>query len=245
MLQKYCACHQKVGPRHTNPCNRHAKWSPLSNISLTWNLQPFHGFSVRGVKHRHYKPRNPCASHANSIISDPLHLHHACQRFCNPHNLLRLPRISQRLEIPAPATRKALGTSKNVPRPRCFNDFDFQILLRAGVVQILATSTSKSAPRLSIFNGFGFQIVLAHRRGANFGDFNFQKCSDTLGFERFWLPNRSRAQAWCKFWRLQLQKVVRPWQFFTILTSKLLSRAGVVQICCDILGSRSSAPARS
>ena len=31
------------------------------------------------------------------------------------------------VEIPAPATRKALWTSKNVPRPWCFNDFDFQI----------------------------------------------------------------------------------------------------------------------
>ena len=39
-------------------------------------------------------------------------------------------------------------------------------LSRAGVVQILAASTSKS-----------FQIALARRSGANFGDFNFQKCS--------------------------------------------------------------------
>ena len=67
-------------------------------------------------------------------------------------------------------------------------------LSRAGVVQILATSTSKSAPRLSVFNDFDFQIVLARRcsevsvlnpfdfqivlarrRGATFGDLNFQK----------------------------------------------------------------------
>ena len=56
---------------------------------------------------------------------------------------------------------------------------------RAGVVQILPTSTSKSAPRLSVFYDFDFQIVLARRRGANFGDVNFQKCSGAVSFLRF------------------------------------------------------------
>ena len=36
--------------------------------------------------------------------------------------------------------------------------------------------------------------------------------------------------AWCKFCRYQLPKVLRHRQFLTILTSKSLSRAGVVQI---------------
>ena len=128
-LQKYCACHEKVEPRHTKSCNCHAKWSLQSNTSVTWNLQPSHGFSVRCFKHRHHKARNPCACHAKSIVSEPLQIHHACQRFCNPHELLRLPRILQRVEIPAPATRNTLWTSKNVPRPSVFNDFDFQIAL--------------------------------------------------------------------------------------------------------------------
>ena len=97
MLQKYCACHAKVAPRHTNSCNCHAKWSLQSNTSVTWNLQPFHGFSVGGFKHRHHKARNPCACHAKRFVSDPLQIPHACQRFCNPHELLRLPRILQRV----------------------------------------------------------------------------------------------------------------------------------------------------
>ena len=129
MLQKYCACHEKVEPRHTKSCNCHAKWSLQSNTSVTWNLQPFHGFCVKGFKHRHHKARNHCACHAKRIASDPLQIHHACQRFRNPHELLRLPRILQRVEIPAPATRNTLSTSKNVPSPWCFNDFDFQIAL--------------------------------------------------------------------------------------------------------------------
>ena len=128
-LQKYCACHEKVEPRHTNSCNCHAKWSLQSNTSVTWNSQPFHGFSVGGFKHRHHKARNHCACHAKRIVSDPLQIPHACQRFCNPHELLRLPRILQRVEIPAPATRNTLWSSKNVPRPSVFNDFDFQIAL--------------------------------------------------------------------------------------------------------------------
>ena len=46
----------------------------------------------------------------------------------------------------------------------------------------------------------------------------------------FFRRNRSGAKAWCKFNEVQLQKVLRHRQFFTILTSKSLSRAGVVQI---------------
>ena len=128
MLQKYCACHEKVEPRHTKSCNCHAKWSLQSNTSVTWNLQPFHGFCVECFKHRHHKPQNPCARHAKRIVSDPLQIHHAGQRFCNPHELLRLPRILQTVEFPAPATRNRLSTSKNVPSPWCFNDFDFRIV---------------------------------------------------------------------------------------------------------------------
>ena len=151
MLQKYCACHEKVEPRHTKSCNCHAKWSLQSNTSVTWTLQPFHGFCVGGLNHRHRKARNPCPCHAKRIVSEPLQIHHACQRFCNPHEFRRLPRILKRIEIPAPATRKALWASKSGPRPWCFNDFDFQ-------------------------------IVLPRRRGANFSDFNFQKCSDAVSF---------------------------------------------------------------
>ena len=59
---------------------------------------------------------------------------------------------------------------------------------------------------------------------------NVKKRPEHLVFWRFWLPNRCRAQAWCKFWRLQLAKVLRTFQFLTILISKSFSRAGVVQI---------------
>ena len=183
MLQKYCACHEKVEPRHTKSCNCHATWSLQSNTSVTWNLQPFHGFSIANFKHRLPKARNPCACHAKRIVSDPLQIHHACQRFRNPHELLRLPRILQRVEIPAPATRNTLFQRQKTSRaPDVLTILTSKSLSRAGVVQILRSSTSKSAPKPSVFNDFDFQIVLARRRGANFVDVNFQKCSRHASF---------------------------------------------------------------
>ena len=150
------------------------------DCQATWDslIQPFHGLCAGGFKHRRRKTRNPRTCHAKRIVSEPLQIHHACQCFCSPHELLCLPRILRRVEIPAPATRKALWTSKSGPRPWCFNDFDFR-------------------------------IALTRRRGANFGDFNFQKCSDTVSFSRFWL-----FWLWCKFWRLQLPKVPRGFHDF-------------------------------
>ena len=230
MLQKYCACHEKVEPRHTKSCNCHAKWSLQSNTSVTWNLQPFHGFSVGAFKHRHHKARNPCPCHAKRIISEPLQIHHACQHFCNPHELLRLPRILQRVEIPAPATRKALSTSKNAPRPSGFNDFDFQIVLARRRGANFGKLNFQKCSEHAAWCLFFVKIALARRRGANFVDVNFQKCSGPASFSRFWLPNRSRAQTWCKFSEAQLPKVLRTHGVLTILTSKSLSRADVVQI---------------
>ena len=126
MLQKYFACHEKVEPRHTNSC--HAKWSLQSNTSVTWNLQPFHGFCVGGFKHRHHKTRNPCACHAKSIVSEPLQIH-----------------VSKSLRLPHKTRFQPQKTSR---------DRQFLMILtsesiaRAGVEQILRSSTSKSAPNM-------------------------------------------------------------------------------------------------
>ena len=182
MLQKYCACHEKVEPRHTKSCNCHAKWSLQSNTSVTWNLQPSHGFSVGCFKHRHHRARNHCACHAKRIVSELLQIHHACQRFCNPHELLRLPRILQRVEIPAPATRKPLWTSKNAPRPSVFNDFDFQIVRARRRGANFATLNFQKCSEHAAWCLFFVKIALARRRGASFVEVNFQKCSRHAGF---------------------------------------------------------------
>ena len=93
-----------------------------------------------------------------------------CHVFCNVSKSLRLPR------------------EKHFERPKTSRDRQFLTILtskslsRAGVVQILSMSTSKSAPNPRCFNDFDFQIALARRRGANFVEINFQKCSDHASF---------------------------------------------------------------
>ena len=129
--------------------------------------QPFHRFSVLGLKHRPQN-RNPCACHAKSIISDLLHIHHACQRFCNPHEMLCLPRILQRAKIPEPATRKAFWISKNAPSAWCV----LTVWLRNR--SPTATWWAFCGAQLQTFSEHGAwcffsKIVLSPQRGANFG----------------------------------------------------------------------------
>ena len=149
MLQKYCACHEKVEPRHTKSWNYHAKWSLQSKTSVTWNLQPFHGFSVGGFKHRHHKARNHCACHAKCIVSEPLLIPHACQRFfatltnsCACHAFWN---VSKSLRL---ARENHFGPQKVVRDPGVLTILTSKSCWRGGVVQILPTSTSKSRPRL-------------------------------------------------------------------------------------------------
>ena len=94
----------------------------------------------------------------------------ACHVFCNVSKSLRLPRETHFERQKTSRDRQFLTilTSKS--------------LSRTGVVQILRNSTSKSPPKPSVFNDFDFQIVLARRRGANFVDVNFQKCSRHASF---------------------------------------------------------------
>ena len=215
MLQKYCACHQKIEPRHTKSCNCHAKWSLKSNTSVTWNLQPFHGFCVGSFKHRHHKARNPCACYAKRIISEPLQIHHACQRFCNPHELLRLPRILQRVEIPAPATRKALSTSKNVPRPSVFNDFDFQIALARRRGANFAKLNFQKCSEHAAWCLFFAEIALARRRGANFVDILGSRSFATPVFRSYLCEpskrqNYGKTQHFAQFLPAKISQVSHP-----------------------------------
>ena len=87
--------------------------------------------------------------------------------------------MSKSLRLPR---EKHFEPQKVVRDPGALTILTSKSFSRAGVVQILATSTSISRPTLSVFNDFDFQIVFARRRGANFGDFNFQKSSDALSF---------------------------------------------------------------
>ena len=182
MLQKYCACHEKVGPRHTKSCNCHAKWSLQSNTSVTWKLHPFHGFCTEAsnidvAKHEILAPATRNASFRSLFKSTtPANVFTTLTNSCACHAFWK---VSKSLRLPR---EKHFEPQKVVRDPGVLTILTSKSFSRAGVVQILATSTSKSAPRLSVFNDFDFRIALARRRGANFGDFNFQKCSRTLSF---------------------------------------------------------------
>ena len=182
MLQKYCACHEKVAPRHTKSCNCHAKWS--LQITLPWpeicnpsTDSASEASTIDIAKHEILAPATRNTSFPSLFKSTtPANVFAtltnscACHAFWNVSKSLRLPR------------EKHFERQKVVRDPGVLTILTSKSFSRAGVVQILATSISKSAPRPSVFNDFDFQIVLARRRGANFGDFNFQKCSEPLSF---------------------------------------------------------------
>ena len=183
MLQKYCACHEKVEPRHTNSGNCHTRndhcqatlpWleicnpstdsaSKASNIDIT--KREITAPATRNASFRSLfkstTPANVFATLTNSC---------ACHVFCNVSQSLRLPRETH---FQPPKTSRAPGV---------LTILTSESFARAGVVQILRSSTSKSAPNLPRFNDFDFQIALARRRGANFVDVKFQKCSEPTVF---------------------------------------------------------------
>ena len=106
-------------------------------------------------------PANVFATFTNSC---------ACHAFWNVLKSLRLPRENH------------FELQKVVRDPGVFTVLTSESLSRADAVQNLSISTSKSGPTPPVFNDFDFQIVLARRRGANFSDFNFQKCPDAVSF---------------------------------------------------------------
>ena len=76
-------------------------------------------------------------------------------------------------------------------------------------------------------------MCFAPQRRAIFGHRNFKKCSDTVSFLAFSLPNVLFATAACHFWTSELQKVLRHCQFFSIFTSKCaFCHSGVPFFAC-------------
>ena len=84
-------------------------------------------------------------------------------------------------------------------------------------------STSKSAPNLTVFNTFDFEMCFAPQWRVLFQQLNFQKCSGNGVPLPFGLPNVLPARTVCTLSTSQLPKVIRTWQFFTVLTSKRAS----------------------
>ena len=144
-----------------NPCTDSA--SNASNIDITNHKIPAPATRNASFQtlFKSTTPANVFATLTNSC---------ACHVFCKLSNSLRLPRET------------GFQPQKTSRAPGVLTILTSESFARAGVVQILGSSTSKSAPNLSVFNDFDFQIALARRRGANFVDINFQKCSGPASF---------------------------------------------------------------
>ena len=70
------------------------------------------------------------------------------------------------------------------------------------------------------------------------------KSRPNLCFERFWLRNRSRATAWCKFLRAWTSKSGPTMPVFSDFDFRIALSPQRGANCGDIFGSRPSAPAR-
>ena len=104
-------------------------------------------------------------------------------------------------------------------------------------VPFFPIGTSKMAPTMRCFVHFDLQMCFAPQRRASFPDRNFKNGSDHEVFSTFWLTNVLRATAACEFSRSELQKWLRPWGVFYILTYKCASRHSGVQFFITPLSS--------
>ena len=118
---------------------------------------------------------------------------------------------------------------KVVRTPQFFDILTSKCASRYSGVQFFNIATSKSGLSPSVFYDFDLKMCLSLQRRAIFPHRNFKKWSEPEMFCTFWLENVLLATAACNFSTSQLQKVVRPRHFFSILTSKCASRYSGVQ----------------
>ena len=97
--------------------------------------------------------------------------------------------------------------------------------------------TYKSAPSTSYFLHFHFRMCFSPQRRTIFQHLNFKKCSRTLNFLTFSLPNVVFATAAYNFSTSELQKVLRNWRVLYTFASKCAFRHSGVQFLISPLSS--------
>ena len=75
MLQKYCACHEKVGPRHTNSCNCHAKWS----LQIKWHFRNMKFATLPRILRRGLHLEDPTLHKGQVLLSTTCLTHGRCR----------------------------------------------------------------------------------------------------------------------------------------------------------------------
>ena len=91
---------------------------------------------------------------------------------------------------------------KVLRRLQFFNIFTSKCAFRHSGIQFFDIRTSKSSPTPSVFQHVHIQMCFSPQRHAIFRHQNFKKCSDTVSFLAFSLPNVLFATAACNFWFL-------------------------------------------
>ena len=85
---------------------------------------------------------------------------------------------------------------------RFFNMLNCKFAFRHSGVQFLRIRTSKSAPTMRHFVDFDLHMRFSPQWRAIFRHLNFKKCSETVSFLTFSLPNLRFDKAACNFWCL-------------------------------------------
>ena len=119
-----------------------------------------------------------------------------------------------------------------------FNILTSKCAFRHSGMQFFDIRTSKSGPNMRCFVHFDLQMCFSPQRRAIFRHQNFKKCSRTVSFLTFSLPNVLFATAACNFSTSELQKVVQTCGVLYILTYKCAFRHSGVQFF-DIRTSKS------
>ena len=125
---------------------------------------------------------------------------------------------------------------KVLRRLQFFNIFTSQCAFRHSGVQFFDIRTSKSASKTTVFQHFHFHMCFSPQRRTIIRHQNVQKCSRTLSFLTFSLPNALFATAAYNFSTSERPKVLPDPQFFNIFTSKCAFHHSGVQFLMSSLG---------
>ena len=161
-----------------------------------------------------------CACHATCIFADPLQMSHTCHHFWKWRKVLTFRSLVARCTIPCACHAKQHLNVKKCSEPMFFfTPLTWKCALRRNGVLFFNISTSKSG----FFVHFDFEICPAPQGRALFRHLSFQKWSETVRFQHFWLRNALRPATASTFSTSQCLKALRSWLALYILTSKRAS----------------------
>ena len=122
-----------------------------------------------------------------------------------------------------------ISTSETVATLKCFVHVDFQMCFGPQSRALFRHLYFQNWSDTEVFVHVDFQMCFAPQQRTLFRHLNFQNWSDTEVFRTFWLQNVLRATTAYTFAKSQLPNVLWTGQFFTIFTSKCVSRHNSVQ----------------